>query len=274
MTSLRGKKFTNDQLRALPRLKSIKRLSLLNTAVTDDGMTALEAAESLQEIEIVSDFLSNAALEILSQLPSLVSILIRRAPGIDDRGLRSLSKCVRLHELYLDSTSITDKGLSHIGQLPEVWSLILDHTPISDEGCAALRGMRKLSLLSLNHTHITGATLGGFSAEESLDIYADYTRATDAGVIALAKNQPNLRRISLIGTDIGDQAAIALAKLPEIGDVRLSKTKITDRGALAFAGCPNLCELYLEETSVSPAAIKALQKSSRKLTIYEPGWRR
>lgn len=68
-----GASFTDDNLRALPNLDKVEMLTLLDTAVTDDGCRELLRARALVEIAIISDKVSDNTLGVLAQLPALRS---------------------------------------------------------------------------------------------------------------------------------------------------------------------------------------------------------
>jgi internalin A len=271
MLEFDGPKFTDASLRAIANLDKVEMLSLFDTEVTDDGFGELLRAESLVEIAVVSDTLSGYALQVLAQLPALRSLHIHRGPRIDDSGMRHLSRCVGLRELYLKQTAVTDRGLVHVGDLPLVWSLVLDDTIVSDDGCVALAGLPQLFLLSLCRTRVTGYGLAAVRDNEHFNLYLEQTPATDAGVIALAKRLSKLKLISLSGTGVGDAAAFALAKLQGLNDVRLSGTKLTQEGLAAFTGHQNLEAIYVEGCKLPKKAARHLKKASpRDLTVYGP----
>ena len=180
-----GPSFTDADLKAMRNLDKVAILTLLDTAVTDDGCHELLRARALVEIAIISDTVSDKAFGVLAQLPGLRSLQIHRGPRIGDEGLSYLSGCVGLRELYLKETAITDRGLLAIHKLPQVWSLILDDTAVSDEGCAALAEMQQLSLLSLKRTRVVGHGLAKVRDNEHFNVYLEGTPATDEGVIAL-----------------------------------------------------------------------------------------
>jgi hypothetical protein len=271
MLAFAGPLFTDTSLRAIPNLDTIETLALLDTAVTDDGFGALLRAQALVEITVSSDILSGFALQVLAQLPALRSLQIHRGPRIDDSGMRHLSKCVGLRELYLNETAVTDKGIVHVGELPEVWSLSLDDTIVSDVGCEALGGMPQLFLLSLCRTRVSGYGLAAVRDNEHFNLYLNETPVTDAGVIALAERLSNLKLISLSQTNVGDSAAFALAKLQRLEDVRLSGTSLTQKGLAAFTGHRNLEAIYVEGCALSKKAIRQLKKASPcDLTVYGP----
>lgn len=265
-----GPSFTDADLKVLRHLDNVAMLTLLGTAVTDDGFRELLRARALVEIAIMSDKVSDNALGVLAQLPALRSLQIHRGPRVGDEGLRYLSGCIGLRELYLKETAITDRGLAAIRKLPQVWSLILDDTAVSDEGCAALAEMPQLSLLSLNRTRVVGHGLAKLRDNEPFNLYLEGTPATDDGVTAIAQRVSNLRLISLNQTVVGDHAARALSKLQGLNDVRFSHTRLTDEGLAAFSGHPFLEVIYVEGCAVSKAAVSALKKARRRLTVYGP----
>ena len=235
-----------------------------------DGFRELLRARALVEIAIISDKVSDDALGVLAQLPGLRSLQIHRGPTIGDQGLHYLSGCVGLRELYLKETAITDRGLMAIHKLPQVWSLILDDTAVSDEAVAALADMQQLSLLSLNRTRVAGHGVAKLRDNEHFNVYLEETPTTDEGVIAIAQTISNLKLISVNQTTVGDRAAKALSKLQRLNDVRFSRTKLTDDGLAAFAGHPFLEVIYVEGCAVSKAAVSALKKARRRLTVYGP----
>lgn len=266
-----GPSFTDADLKAVPNLDKVEMLSLLDTAVTDDGCRELLRARALVEISIISDKVSDNTLAVLAQLPALRSLQIHRGPRIGDEGLRHLSGCIGLRELYLKETAITDRGLLAIRKLPHVWSLILDGTAVSDEGVAALADMQKLSLLSLNRTRVAGHGVAKLRDNEHLNVYLEETPATDEGVIAIAQRISNLKLISISRTTVGDRAAKALSKLQRLNDVRFSHTKLTDDGLSAFSGHPFLDVIYVEGCAVKKATVNAVKKASpRELWVYGP----
>ena len=265
-----GPSFTDADLKALPNLDKVEMLTLLDTAVTDDGCRELLRARALVEIAIISDKVTDKAVGVFAQLPALRSLQVHRGPRIGDEGLRYLSGCTGLRELYLKGTAITDRGLSAIHKLPQVWSLILDDTAVSDEGCAALADMPQLGLLSLNRTRVVGHAVAKLRDNEHFNVYLEGTPANDEGVTAIAERISNLKLISLNQTIVGDAAAHALSKLKRLDDVRFSHTKLTDDGLSAFTGHPSLEVIYVEGCAVSKSAVTAIKKARRRLTVYGP----
>jgi hypothetical protein len=265
-----GSSFTDAVLEAIP-LDKVQLLVLRDTAVTDEGFKELLRAQALVEVSIMSDTFSDAIFQVLAQLPVLRSLQIHHGPRIGDNGLRHLTGCVGLRELYLKQTAVTDRGLNAICGLPEVWGLLLDDTTVSNAGCESLAEMPRLSMLSLNRTRVTGHSLAHLRDNEHLNIYLDETPATDDDVIAIVERLSNLKLLSLNNTEVGDSAARALSKLQRLNDVRLSHTKLTDVGLSAFVGHPFLDAIYVEGCAVTPEAVTALEKASpRELDVYGP----
>jgi hypothetical protein len=220
-----GPEFTDSDLAAAEGLEELESISLMDTAVTDDGFRSLLRARSLVEVAIESDTLSGDSLRVLAQLPELRSIQFFRGPNIDDSGLKYLSGCSELCELYLMQTAVTDGGLSYIEKLPRLWSLMLDGSNVTDEGCRAIARLPELTLLGLGHTRVSGHGLADFGADRPLNVYLHETPATDEGVIEVATRLSNLKLISLNDTAVGDAAARALSKLPALDVVQLSRTR-------------------------------------------------
>ncbi|OAI40678.1 hypothetical protein AYO40_04505 [Planctomycetaceae bacterium SCGC AG-212-D15] len=244
----RGRTFDDERLNELlPRLEKASEVSLVRSAVSDEGM------------------------KILAKLPLLRSLLISGGDSITDKGVSYLRKAVNLRELYLRETRITDKALTHVGKLPSVWSLILDDTAVTDVGCQRLANMDSLSLLGLSGTKVEGWGLDALPNNEYFNLCWERSAATDAGVIAAVRRLTKLKDLNLSDTAVSDQALAAIAKLRHLDAVRLSNTRITDAGLAAFQGHPKLVTIYLRGCNISSAAVEKLKEKTPKLMfVYWP----
>lgn len=86
------------------------------------------------------------------------------------------------------------------------------------------------------------------------------TAVTDAGLNQLGA-MPNLTRLHLERTKIGDQGLPQLAKLGQLEYLNLYGTAITDTGLDELQDLPKLKQIYLWETKVTPEAGKAFAEA-------------
>jgi hypothetical protein len=112
--ALTGPAVNNDTLKLLKNLKEIRTLYLMNTNVTDVGLTHLEHLSHLRELDLS-----------LSK--------------VSDTGLAHLSRHSHLTTLRLFLTRVGDQGLAHLKQLGELRQLYLYGTKVSHEGISDLK---------------------------------------------------------------------------------------------------------------------------------------
>jgi hypothetical protein len=78
----------------------------------------------------------------------------------------------------------------------------------------------------------------------------------------------NLRRLRLENTDVTDAGLPALAPLKALFSLNLASTKVTDGGMAALAGLPNLHRVYLWNTTVSPGGVTQLKTAKPEAIVY------
>ena len=265
---LKGQSVTDATITSLKGIGRVERLSLYDTAVSDEGIAFIARNAPLHEISISSDVVTDTAIGYLCRVQSLRSLLIFRAPGVGDAAAELLSECTELRELYLNETRITDTAARCIAKVSTLQRLCLDGTALTDEGVAALGDLQRLSLLSLQRTCIIGWAFGSFPSDAQLSLDLDASGATDGGMAVLASHLIRLKRVSLNDTSITDATATALAHLKGLIAVQIARTFVTDQGVLAFKGHPTLQAIHLDGSSIAASTIKALKAANRRLLIY------
>lgn len=106
---LSNRPITDEQLRRLGSLKSIRALSLDGTQVTDAGLVHLPATGNLQEVNLAGTAVTDAGLETLARIESLTTIGLD-GTSITDAGLARLTSMPNLKVVYLSKTNVTPKA--------------------------------------------------------------------------------------------------------------------------------------------------------------------
>lgn len=101
---------TDEQLRRLGSLKSIRALSLDGTQVTDAGLLHLPATGNLQEVNLAGTAVTDAGLETLARIESLTTIGLD-GTSITDAGLARLTSMPNLKVVYLSKTNVTPEAI-------------------------------------------------------------------------------------------------------------------------------------------------------------------
>ncbi len=108
---LSNRPITDEQLRRLGSLKSIRALSLDGTQVTDAGLVHLPATGNLQEVNLAGTAVTDAGLETLARIESLTTIGLD-GTSITDAGLARLTSMPNLKVVYLSKTNVTPKAMA------------------------------------------------------------------------------------------------------------------------------------------------------------------
>ncbi len=113
----------------LCRIPSIKRLWLMESDITDEGLNLLW--RKLPELEFIT----------LSET------------GISDDGLKDAGAARELQTLNLAATRVTDRTVAELRELPKLEVLLLNGTQITEESSSVLARMPVLSV-SISPTEI------------------------------------------------------------------------------------------------------------------------
>ena len=119
-----GAPITDDQLRQLTPMRSLRVLDLTGTKVTDVGLLHLVGCEGLETLLLWDTAITDAGLDLIGRMP-------------------------RLRQLGLGNTAVTDAGLARLGSLRALRLLQLAGTNVEGPGLAHLHGLRDLERVSL-----------------------------------------------------------------------------------------------------------------------------
>ncbi|XP_051141149.1 F-box protein SKIP2 [Andrographis paniculata] len=248
----------------LDNCTSLEELSVKRLRGINDGFAAepigpgAAAAASLKSITLKELYNGQCFGPLIAGSKNLKTLKILRCLGDWDRLLETIAvrkNC--LSEIHLERLQVSDSGLMSISKCPELEILHLVKAPdCSNDGIVAIAENCRL----LRKVHIDGWRTN---------------RIGDEGIIAIAKNTPNLVELVLIGVNPSSISLMALAsncqKLERlalcgsetIGDVEISciaakctalrklcikACRVTDSGIERFAfGCPNLVKLKVKK---------------------------
>jgi len=115
----------------------------LDIRMDDRGCRHLAALTSLRSLHLVNTSVTDAGLSLLMPLTSVEELCLNGTP-ITDAGLLHLKAFRRLRELDLAQTNVTDAGLVYLQCLPTLQKLDLRETRVTDAGLLHLKGFRRL----------------------------------------------------------------------------------------------------------------------------------
>ncbi|KAG6586792.1 Leucine rich repeat protein [Phytophthora cinnamomi] len=134
----------------ISRLKTLERLELSETALTDSGLLEIcNGSKTLKALNISNTEVSDNGAAGLAKLKEL-RILRLDTPGITNRALANLSFLARLERLDLFSANITDNGLMHLVPLHQLQELTICGGNIGDRGVGLISKLTSLTSLNLS----------------------------------------------------------------------------------------------------------------------------
>ena len=134
VSTLHFPKFTDDSLlAALGKITWLKRLTLDDTLITDEGMALLCNLTQLEELSLIGTNVTGAFLKDLSKLKELRKLDLSRSK-IKDESLAYLSAYTSLEDLNLSETTVSNAGVPFLRAVPSLWKINLNSTLTYDEG--------------------------------------------------------------------------------------------------------------------------------------------
>jgi Leucine-rich repeat (LRR) protein len=210
-------------LAGLPVLKSLKHSS---TAVDDGGIKLLTAAKNLETLDLQDFAISDDAGKEFKKIPKLTSLLIYRCTNFGSAGLMALQGKSLKRVTLRDLMSIDDDGLAAFRELSTLKRLYLQELDaVSDEGMRNLIYLKELETLEIRN----------------LSQISDKTTEFIARL-------PNLKSVSITGTQLTDKSADLLLSLPNLKELNLkNNTSITENAKTKLRNSENFTKLELDE---------------------------
>ncbi len=168
-------------------------------------------------------------------------------------------------EKVAPAVNLTAEDMAKIAQLPDVETISLEGSAFNDETCAPLAKMKKLKSVTVNNANIQDQTLEMLATLPELtyldirrdlklnnasleilqkmpkltELHAHYNSFTNSGVNKISKVQ-TLKVVDVRGcSDVSDNSAKYLAKLPELEQVYF-RFMISNEGIGYLANAPKL----------------------------------
>ena len=239
---------TDNDIDFIVELKTIKKLDLSFTYVTDRGIKKLQALQQLEDLTLdTAEFLTDASMAHLRANRALRRLVVR---GVDitDAGMPYVGEMTGLRSLDISYTMLGDVGLEHLPDLSELEHLKIGATLITGLNLNFLKLLPKLKSLSLrgvqrrnagacwtpNVTDLDLETISLLSGLEELDLGVGIKlgmggkpaapgggnctltgglQITDLGVAKLAKLK-NLKRLNISGARLTPEGLQVLQSLP------------------------------------------------------------
>jgi len=238
--------------------------------VTDDGLKVLRELKSLRHVNLGMQPFSDAAITHLAELTTIEELWLDGNENLGDGTLRSISNLKKLRVLRFYRAPITDAGIASIRGLTELQDLQLGHAKIGDRSLEIIGDFKKLRTLDLQHTLVTDAGMPHLSGLNLDWLCLHDTAVTGRGLAALAK-MTELKWLILDGTKVDDDALLHLANLKKLEYLYLSRTRVTDAGVMKLKMLSQLISLKLDRLPITDSSIPTLLALKNLKTIEMNG---
>ena len=304
---------------------NIVEVSLARTDASNNDIERIVELKSLKKLDLSFTYVTDAGIERLQDLPQLEELKLDTVEALTDAAASYLRANKHLRKLVLRGTDITDVGMPYLAALTGLKSLDLSHTMVGDVGLESLPALSELEELNLGGTRITGINLNflkllpklktlSFNGIQRRNAGACWTplitdldldtisllagledlnlgvgvslgrtgvavgagnchvtggiQLTDLGVAKLAK-LTNLRRLDISGAKITPSGLKVLKSLPQLERLSLWNCKgLDDSAAGEFASVPKLTMLDLSYTGAGDGTLKSLESMPNLKLLY------
>lgn len=244
---LDGTAITDEGLKQLPPLKSLKTLRLDGTA--SQGLVLDRFRGSPLE-QFACDHLSDDGARFLSEFPTIQELYIARSP-ITARGLADISRFSRLSRLDLSGCrELKDADFAVLGKVYGLGSLQLASTAAGD---LAVEGLVRLNNLR--------------------DVRIGSEQLSDAGVRKLCEivSLQNLA-ITPEAINLTDEAFTSLWRLNNLHHLSIASPHVTGSGLSAFVELQRLESINLEGPGTVDAALEYIAQSQTLQRLSLGNW--
>lgn len=184
-----SKNTTNDCLFYFSELENLKRLTLTNLPISDNGIWNLWKLQNLETLNLHGTTVTGKLFYYLeNSYNSLKKVNLHAGQYVRKINvpLKGINKFSSLKELKLNGYSVSDEDMHLLQNLTNLKSLDLSFNPINDNNLKYLNNLTNLTFLDLSNTQVTAAslllmgTINNFSKLKTLNL--NKTKAGDFGL--------------------------------------------------------------------------------------------
>lgn len=265
------------------RTGHIVDISLARTWATDADVERVAAVKTLKRLDLSLTYVSDRGAERLKGLDQLEELNLFAAEFITDAAIAFLRGHQQLKVLNLRGTDVTDTSLAYVAQLPQLKSLDISFTQISDVGLEHLASLAELEELKIGGNKISGAGLHALKLLPKLKKLSFYgiQRRNAGWCWAPVVTDLELETISLLGgieeLNVGSGVALGTPRPDDLGpadgeaECRIAGgTRVTDFGLAKLVSLKKLRYLDVSGSSITVNGVKTLAtfRDLRRLSLW------
>ncbi len=265
----RNERVTDEWLKRLSGLTTLRKLDLANCAVQGEGLQHIAVLTELRELNLTLTPVTDDALRHLAGLTEL-RILGLASTQCTGTGFTHLKGLRKLESVNFHFTPLNNAGLQAISQVPISGRLWFAHTRFTDEGAAYLKNQTQLKRCGIGSADkgSSGEAVAALTNLPLEDLALLDNQATPVG-LAHATKISTLRRLDVShAPTVTDESMPLIAQMPMLEEFNLGNALITDAGLQTLAASKSLKRLSLSGLQqITPAGIEQLRKARPELVI-------
>lgn len=266
--------FGDEQLATLTKFDRLTLLSLENSVVTDEGLTAIKEIPTLKTLNLRKCAqLTDAGIEHVAELPKLERLIllynkdgltnecmtsiakistlraldIRGCVQIKDDGLLAMAPLKNLVDFKHRGFNVTNDGLAVFGELPQLRVLMMqDAANVDDGGMKYLEGLDSLISLDMTGTLVEDPGLAALAGKKLEDLRLRNTLVEGTGLDQLESSYETLTYLDLNESFASDEGLAKVAPFKNLETLLVWQTAVTNDGLDVLRELPKLKKLTLK----------------------------
>ncbi|MBN2589469.1 MAG: hypothetical protein JXA96_06380 [Sedimentisphaerales bacterium] len=247
------KKPNDESLKYICHLTSLKTLILEQTDITNEGLKSLTKIPSLKRLYFNSQTLDDSGLANIAEIKSLKGLRFY-SNKITNQGISYLTKLPLLEEFFPDSSNIDAECMVHIAKMPRLGYIVFPSNKFCDKKIISLKessSLKKLEFLAPQISNEWLENLGKLNQVEYLAIkniplndedFKYLTSMSSLKSIFLQGNRPFRQPISYSFTDAG---LMVMSQMKSLESINLFYGEFTDKGLEYLSKLNNLKTLII-----------------------------
>jgi internalin A len=148
-----AKGITNDGMKEIAKIKSLKVLNLPQGKFDDDGLKEIATLTNLEELTVSGFKIGDRGFYPLKTLTKLRKVNANNC-NVGDGAMKTLSGLPELRVLELYGSAVTDTGYGYVGKMAKLEELQTSYK-ITDKGVAHLGNLKNLKKLNVWNSNVT-----------------------------------------------------------------------------------------------------------------------
>lgn len=241
----------DSNLKYLRPMHTLHFFNVGSKYLSDEGVKEIAKVKSLRELFLKSDLITDKGIEYLTALPDLDHLRIEGS-GVTDGVVRSLEKMKKLSRLHLVRTSISPDIGVKLANLDHLLSLEITGKKNISENSFEVLSKSKLQVLHLSDCDLNEDSFRAIGKIKELNrLILKNTRFNHMNIKYL-RNMPNLTRLELDESkNISDSLINEVSELNQLKVLSLSDTNISEAQFLKLTKMRHLDEIQIFDTQIS-----------------------